>query len=433
MNSSRTTRRLAPLLLGAGLVAAAWRMPLVPAPRFVPVPVTPATQRAPLPPFFTGRMLPQVTPSAHACSLAVAPDGALLAAWFGGSSEGARDVAIQMVRLPEAALAPTTTDAPPADSPWVSLDRDRLQTLTSRVIRKIGNPVLWFDGAGRLHMLVVSVSYGGWSGSAVNQLSSDDEGHTWSEARRLVVSPFFNLSTLVRTQPQVLEDGTVGVPAYHELVQKWGLWLRVTGDGHVLASSPMQRYEGGWLQPAVAPLSSVDAVAALRSSARSHRVGWSATKDGGQSWPLRPAGSTVEVPNPDSSVAMIRLFDGTLLMACNPEASGRRRLQLYRSRDEGETWEASRLIEAGETGDEFSYPALVQDRQARIHLGYTWKRRGIRVCSFSPEWLDAADDGRPAAALLPAVVEQAVPSNPPDTPHASEVPATTAPAPEVRP
>lgn len=365
-------------------------MPSAPAPRFVVPPVMPAAQREPLPSFFVSRTLPQSTPSVHACSLAVAPDGALLAAWFGGASEGARDVAIHMARLPEGAPDAAASQAPVVEGPWISLDRERLQALTSRVIRKIGNPVLWFDGAGTLHMHVVSVSYGGWSGSAVNQLVSDDQGRTWREARRLVVSPFFNLSTLVRTQPQVLEDGSIGLPAYHEFVQKWGLWMRVTTEGHVLAAAPMQRYEGGWLQPAVAAISPTDAVAALRCAARTRMVGWSATQDGGRTWPLRPDRSSVGVPNPDSSVAMIRLSDGTLLMACNPLEGGRHRLQLYRSRDEGDTWQPSRVIEASDvTSDEFSYPSLAQDRSARIHLGYTWKRQAIRVCSFSPEWLDA--------------------------------------------
>jgi predicted neuraminidase len=426
MSAPRSQRRRAAALLGVGLLAAAWRMPQALPPRFVVPPIMPAAQRAPLPAEFQWRLAPQPTPSAHACSLAVAPDGALLVAWFGGEAEGAGDVAIHMVRWPQ----PDSASAPLQEAPpWVSLDRERLQALTSRVIRKIGNPVLWFDGAGRLHMHVVSVSYGGWSGSAINQLVSDDEGHSWREARRLVTSPFLNLSTLVRTQPQLLEDGTVGLPAYHEFVQKWGLWLRVTDDGHVLASAPMQRYEGGWLQPAVAAISPQDAVAALRCAGRTHHVGWSATRDGGESWPLRPSRSALDVPNPDSSVAMIRLSDGTLLMACNPLESGRHRLQLFRSGDEGATWQASKVIETSDDGaDEFSYPALVQDRQARIHLGYTWKRKGIAVCTFSPEWLDTVDDGKPAVDGSKAALQQ--PSITPAAPSASTL---SAPGAEVSP
>ena len=409
------TMRMPNLLLAAGLVAAALRMPHDLPPQFVVPPAMPAAERPALVDnLFVSRRLPQQAPSAHASSLAMAPDGSLLVAWFAGEREGARDVSIQMARFPRSFFGgpwradgsdalPTGVMAPPAEY-WTSLTREQLQTLTSRVIRKIGNPVLWFDGKGHLHMHVVSVSYGGWSGSAVNQLASDDEGHTWSQAKRLMLSPFFNLSSLVRTQPQVMQDGSIGLPAYHEFVQKWGLWVRVEPEGAVLQATPMQRYEGDWLQPAVVATASTEAVAALRAGGHAPRkVGRSATIDGGRTWPLRPGDATIDIPNPDSSVAMIRLSDGSLLMACNPIEHGRNRLQLFVSTDGGTHWKPSGLIETGDAGDEFSYPALVQDRDGLIHLSYTWKRQAICLCTFSPEWIErTASNERPAVEQAPA-------------------------------
>ena len=359
---------------------------------------------------FQMNALPQPTPSAHASSIAVMQDGSLRVAWFGGEREGARDVAIYMaqyeVREGSLRLVPisaeATEGAPAAmQDSWVSLTRERLQTLTSRVIRKLGNPVLWVDGAGRLHMHVVSVSYGGWSGSAINQLVSDDGGHTWIGARRLILSPLFNLSTLVRNQPTMMEDGTLGLPAYHELIQKWGVWTHVTTNGSVLQSTPMKRYEGDWLQPAVAALSPTEACAVLRSATtRTKRVGHAVTNDGGVSWSERTA---LDVPNPNASVAMIRLMDGSLLMAANPLESGRNVLQLFRSKDGGQTWTASRTIEhSADTAAEFSYPFLVQGSDGCVHLSYTWLRKGIRLCTFTPEWLDAVADDAPAVPQIEA-------------------------------
>lgn len=393
------TPRLPTLLLMAGLVAAAWRAPRAAPPVFVVPPAMTAAER-PVAAIDAFRCVPvpQQEPSAHASSLAMAPDGSTLLAWFSGEREGASDVSIRMARFP----APGQGGAPPVES-WISLTRERLQALTSRVIRKIGNPVLWFDGGGHLHMHVVSVSYGGWSGSAINQLVSDDEGRTWREARRLILSPFLNLSTLARTPPQVLQDGSIGVPAYHEFIRKWGLWVRVQADGTVLQVTPMRRDDGDWLQPAVVATSSTEAMALLRASGDAPRlIGRSRTRDGGRAWPRPAEGSTIDLPNPDSSVAMIRLSDGSLLMACNPLAHGRERLQLFRSLDGGTQWNASGLIELGAAGDEFSYPALMQDRAGRIHLSYTWKRQAIRLCSFAPEWLDGSPSNeRPAASRMP--------------------------------
>jgi len=405
-----TTMRIPSLLLIASIVAAAWSVPKVAPPRFVVPPVMADSERAPMLAAFRGNLIGLgEAPSIHACTLAMAPDGALLAAWFEGSREGASDVSIRMHRYPAEFFGDWSVGAtrnpvadplnnPKVDS-WQALTREQLQTLTSRSIRKLGNPVLWFDAANRLHLSVVSVSLGGWSGSAINQLVSDDGGKTWIDAQRMILTPFFNLGSMVRTQPQVLQDGSIGLPAYHEFVQKWGQWIRMTPGGTVLHSAPMLRYEGSALQPAVVATSPTDAVAALRTGGRPPRkVSWSATSDAGNTWPLRPNESTRDIPNPDSSVAMIRLQDGSLLMACNPTAQGRSRLQLFRSLDDGATWKPSCTIAASaDASQEYSYPALVQARTGLIHLGYTWQRKAICLCTFSPEWLDAPDDG--AAAM----------------------------------
>ncbi len=396
--------RVSLILLAIGLAAAAWRMPHATEPRFLVDPVMAASEMPSHLATFQMHSLPQPTPSAHASSIAVMQDGSLRVAWFGGEREGARDVAIHMAQYESrngevrpVRISTEATEGAPATTQegWVSLTRERLQTLTSRVIRKLGNPVLWVDGAGRLHMHVVSVSYGGWSGSAINQLVSEDGGHTWTSARRLILSPLFNLSTLVRNQPIMMEDGTLGLPAYHELIQKWGVWTHLTTDGRVLQSTAMKRYEGGWLQPAVAALSPTEACAVLRSATtRTKRVGHAVSSNGGVSWSERTA---LDVPNPNASVAMIRLMDGSLLMAANPLESGRNVLQLFRSRDGGQTWVASRTVErSADTGAEFSYPFLVQGPDGSVHLSYTWLRKGIRLCTFTPEWLDAVADDAPA-------------------------------------
>ena len=109
--------------------------------------------------------------------------------------------------------------------------------------------------------------------------------------------------------------------------------------------------------------------------------------------------SAREIPNPNSAAAMIGLQDGTLLMACNPISGNRNRLSLLRSTDRGLTWSLVRVVEeSADDRDEFSYPALLQDRQGHIHLLYTWKRQGIRHASFTQAWLN-----QPGNPIIPAV------------------------------
>ncbi len=365
------------------IIAAIWSAPRPASSLFsVAPPVAPAGDS----PSFRWLDLPHPTASAHASSMTAMPDGSWVVAWFGGSREGARDVAIHMARL--------SAETGEVVEEWVSLTREQLASIAHRVIRKLGNPVIWVASDGRLRMHVVSVSYGGWSGSSINQLTSNDGGKSWTDCRRLILSPLFNFSTLVRNQAVAMNDGTIGLPAYHEFLGKWGLWVHLAEDGTVMKATRMQKYDGGWLQPAVAPLSSTDAFAALRSASRFHpAIGVNRTTNAGASWPKSRIFS-LEIPNPNSSVAMIRLADGSLLIAANPLKTGRNLLQLFRSSDGGTTWVASRTIERDEldTSSEFSYPCLVAGDDGLIRLSYTWKRKGIRLCVFTQSWLDATGD-----------------------------------------
>ena len=366
--------RLAPaLLLVIGLAAAAWSAPRHGAPTFAGVSV-PATAAPPAGGEQPARVdLPQDQPSAHASSLAPASDGSVLVAWFAGTREGAADVRIEMARI-ASGKAPVR---------WTALTRESLQAGLRRSIRKLGNPVLSRDSAGTLHLFVVSVSVGGWSGSAINHLSSTDDGRTWSAPRRLILSPLLNFSSLVRAPALPLGGGGLGLPAYHECVTKWPLWTRLDAEGNVTTSVRMPQ-PGPALQPAVAALSSESAVAVLRRGRGSApQVLACRTEDGGVSW-LEAADTGI--PNPDSGIALVRLRDGTLLLACNPREAGRHVLQLFHSRDGGSTWSPGAVIERGSEGEEFSYPSLLEDASGAVHMSYTRNRTGIVVRRFSAAW-----------------------------------------------
>jgi predicted neuraminidase len=394
--------------LAVALVAALWRAGLPTEPRFaMPAQRTHEGAAAPAAEGCSFVALPAFRPSAHASMLAAAPDGSLLAAWFTGSREGAADVVIQFARIREGAV----------QEAWTALTRPQLQAMVGRVVRKLGNPVPWFDASGRLHLFVVSVSYGGWSGSTVNHLQSDDGGRTWASARRLVLAPFLNLSTLVRNPPVAMADGGIGLPAYHEFIHKHGLWVRLGPDGRVLQATRMPPAAGGALQPAVAPLpgpgAATDALAVLRTAAHGP-IGTVRTANGGLDW---SGPGELGIPNPDSGTCMVALADGSLLMAANPLQAGRNELRLFRSLDGGTTWTPSRTIErSADPKAEFSYPALAQDASGTVHLSWTWMRKGIRVASFAPAWLEAGDADAPAApamAGLPAAAPAPSAAEPP--------------------
>ncbi|MBS1191341.1 MAG: hypothetical protein H6R10_3133 [Rhodocyclaceae bacterium] len=360
----------APAFFLAGLAAALWRAPLPPEPAFLP---PPAAALSPLPAEFRAELLPAAAPSAHAASLAQLPDGRIAAAWFAGSREGAADVAVWFSTLEPDDWTP----------PRPIARREGTARGTQSHVRKLGNPVLYAQG-DRLHLWYVSAAVGGWAGSSINHALSVDGGATWSGPEKLVASPFFNISTLVRTPPVPLADGGLGLPAYHEFIGKQGEWLRLAADGRILDKVRLPS-ERPTLQPAVVALDPHRALAWLRDAGPGPgQVRVAATGDGGRTWEARPP---LPLGNPNSSLAVLRLPSGRLLLAGNP-GEGRHILALWLSEDEGRTWKAARTVEtAADDGAEFSYPALLLARDGRIHLAWTWRRQGIKHAAFSEAWL----------------------------------------------
>lgn len=353
------------------LAAAFARAPAPAAPAFVP---PPAARDSALPAAFRAEMLPVAAESAHAASLARLPDGRLATAWFAGSREGAGDVAVWFSTLERNGWSEARIIA----------NRETTAAAALAHVRKLGNPVLFTEGE-RLHLWYVGVAFGGWAGSAIHHSISVDGGKTWSPARKLRTSPFANVSTLVRTPPLPLADGGLGLPVYHEFLAKHGEWLRLGADGRVLDKVRMPA-EQALLQPAAVALDEQRAIAALRDAGPSPRqTRLQLTANGGLAW---SAGPETKLPNPNASVALLRLASGRLLLAGNTE-TGRNVLQLWLSADEGQTWRAARVAEeAPDGGAEFSYPTLLLAPNGAIDLAYTWRRKGIKHAMFTEAWLD---------------------------------------------
>ncbi|MBQ6108894.1 MAG: exo-alpha-sialidase, partial [Thermoguttaceae bacterium] len=173
-----------------------------PAPFQLPEP----SEIAPETGFSQAEIIPVPTPSCHASTLAEFQDGRLFCAWFGGTREGASDVSIYGAFRTASGWS----------EPVVIVSRETVQKELGRSIRKLGNPVLHFQD-GKLHLFFVSVSIGGWSGSGVNHALLDENGKLISgSVSRLRLSPFLNLSNLVRCPALPLTNGEIDLPIYYE-------------------------------------------------------------------------------------------------------------------------------------------------------------------------------------------------------------------------
>ena len=345
----------------------------------------PAEPIADAEPFFAGGFIDHEPPLAyvHCPSICELPTGGLACAWYAGSRETARDVAIYMS---EAAPATAGSAGRIAWSlPRAIIDRATAIAELDRYVDKVGNAVIFPDGSGRIWLVYVSIAVGGWSGSALNARCSTDGGRTWSSSRRLSLSPFFNVSELVRAAPVLLDSGEVALPVYHECLGKFPelLWLRPQGDRLVATKS---RLAGGrsLIQPTVVPLGGRDAVAFLRNHGPTRRLTEQRSTDGGRSWsPPIP----LALHNPDASVAAVRLSSGEVLVAFNDSAKNRENLSLALGSDGGRgDWTLIGRLDR-EPGEQFAYPYMIQDGRGLVHLVYTWKMKRVRHVVMNEAWI----------------------------------------------
>ncbi|MBC7444381.1 MAG: exo-alpha-sialidase [Polaromonas sp.] len=365
----------------------------------------------------------------HAASLAELRNGDLRAVWFSGSREGAGDVAIKTAVLK------------PENLHWSEeqtlLDRARLQRDLWRYVKKIGNPVITRLPDGSLMLWMVNVSLGGWAGSSLSWTRSTDDGVTWSALRRLVTSPFLNLSTLAKGAPFFYQNGQIGLPVYHEFISKFAEILRLSPEGQIVDKSRIPASQTS-LQPVALVQDALRAQLYMRSG-RSTAIMASETTDAGQTWSATRATS---LPNPDSALAGAVTAAGDQWLAFNPNPKDRQTLALVKA-GRGGSFEgvAPWLVESAASADtrlsvssyerllsdelvaqgasqaqvradvdsamrqlcgaatcsqEFSYPFLLQSQDGYLHLVYTWHRSRIKHVRLNPSPSFQPDAGLPA-------------------------------------
>ena len=323
-----------------------------------------------------------LTKQAHASALVELGSGKLLAVWYGGSREGSKDSAIFMASYN------------PEQRTWgpekIIANRHTTGKAVQRYVKKVGNPVIVRDKSNTVHLFYVSVSVGGWSGSAINYISSTDNGENWSEARRLVSSPFFNLSTLVKGEPLFMKDGAIAIPVYHEMIGKFGELLYVHPDNGVINKTRISSGRAS-LQPSIVAFDEHNAVSLLRYAGKAERrIQYAHSNNAGSSWTAMAA---TNLANPNAAVSARCVDNKTLLMAFNNTIRGRHDLSLAISTDRGRNWRTIHQIEYkpdSKSEQRFSYPYLVEDSKGVFHISYTWNKKMIRHVSFNRAWLKEA-------------------------------------------
>ena len=85
--------------------------------------------------------------------------------------------------------------------------------------------------------------------------------------------------------------------------------------------------------------------------------------------------SVADLPNPNSGIDAVTLKDGRHVLIYNHTPRGRSPLNVAISSD-GISW--SMIGELETDPGEYSYPAVIQTADGKLHVTYTWKRLKVK-------------------------------------------------------
>ena len=333
----------------------------------------------------------------HGASLVELPNGDFLAVWFQGSGErNADDVRIMGARL--------ASGNKEWSKPFLMADTPRIPDC---------NPVLFLNAQNKLFLVWIAVLANRWEQSVLRLRVSNDYSQngapTWEWQDNILLKPgkefedevastFSKLPKseagwseyaqtydaqiieaskdaakrsigwMTRIKPLVEEDGRIILPLYSD---GFNFSMMALSEDHGKIWKPSLPLVGrGPIQPALARRKNGDIVALMRDSGDAPgRVHNSVSLDGGKSWSVA---EKTDMPN-TASVELLKWDEDNWFFLGNDIDDGRYRLSLYRSQDEGESWElVGRLEEDESKSGSFSYPCLIRGSDHKLHITYSY-------------------------------------------------------------
>jgi predicted neuraminidase len=308
-------------------------------------------------------------PQAHASTIEETPEG-LIAAWFGGTKEGNKDVCIWTSNL--------------VNKKWTSPKKVAEGIINDTLRYACYNPVLFYAPNKELLLFYkIGPNVAGWTGW---MMRSKDNGKSWSKREALpdgFLGPIKNKPVMVNGVllcPSSTEK--TGWKAHIEYTTDFGkTWTKsgpLNDDKKLQAIQPsILRYKDGSLQ--------------ILCRSRNHTINESWSNDGGKTWSEMKASP---LPNNNSGTDAVTLKDGRQLLVYNhllPDSTWvkgkgpRTPLNVAISKD-GKKWYAAAILEDSPIS-QYSYPSVIQSKDGMVHIVYTWRRLKIKYVKIDPSKL----------------------------------------------
>jgi len=308
---------------------------------------------------------PPVTDNSHSATLVELKPNQLMAAWFGGKYEGAKDVGIYFSVYNQKKWSVPQLIIPPLIN-----QKDTLPCW---------NPVLFKSKSENLYLFYkVGKNPREWFGAMV---ISKDNGVSWSDPKYLpegILGP-------IKNKPIETTPGEILCGSSTESVEgnKWNVhvekYTEATESWEKIAIENPQDFQ--IIQPTFLVHSPKKIQMLSRSKHNKLIATWS--EDNGHTWKET---DSIAVVNSNSGIDAVTLSKKSFLLVNNPLPqgkdwfNGRNVLDVEYSND-GIKWQKLFDLE-NQTEGEFSYPAIIQSSDGKIHVLYTYNRKYIKHVAF---------------------------------------------------
>jgi len=295
--------------------------------------------------------------SCHASTIAETK-GYLVAAWFGGTGEGHKDVGIWLSQFEGGKWTPPKEVA------------NGRQADGSQ--EPCWNPVLFQPRNGSLLLFFkAGPNPRKWWGML---MTSEDGGLSWTTPRRLpdgVLGP-------IKNKPVELAGGVILCPSSTEH-DGWRIHFERTSDrGETWSTTgPISEPRNiSAIQPSILvhPGERLQALCRTRQS----KIFETWSENHGETWGNLTA---TALPNPNSGIDAVTIRDGRHVLVYNHTTRDRSPLNVALSQD-GRDWQAALVLE--KDPGEYSYPAVIQTSDGMVHITYTWKRLRVKHVLIDP-------------------------------------------------